>query len=65
MDLIRDNLEIDILMENHPYDRDTLEGIFELVVETVVSQSDSIVIASSRYPTELVRSKMLKYAEIG
>ena len=60
MDLIKENLEIDILMENHPYDRDTLEGIFELVVETVVSQSDSIVIASSRYPTELVRSKMLK-----
>lgn len=60
MNLIRDNLEIDLLMENHPYDRETLEGIFELVVETVVSQNDSIVIASSRYPAELVRSKLLK-----
>lgn len=60
MDLIRDNLEIDLLIENHPYDKETLEGIYELVVETVVSQSESIVIACNRYPTELVRSKMLK-----
>lgn len=60
MDLIKDNLEIDLLMENHPYDKEILEGIFDLVVETVVSQSDSIVIASDRYPAEFVRSKFLK-----
>ena len=35
-------------------------GIYELVVETVVSQADSIVISSTRYPMSLVRSKFLK-----
>ena len=60
MNLIRDNLEIELLKEDYPYDKEILEGIYELVVETVVSQSDSIIIASNRYPTELVRSKLLK-----
>lgn len=57
---VRDNLEIDLLIANHPYDKETLEGIYELVVETIASQGDSIVIASNRFPAELVRGKLLK-----
>lgn len=60
MQLIKDNLEIEILYERYPFERELLEGIFELVVETVISRADVIVIASSTYPAELVRNKFLK-----
>jgi hypothetical protein len=51
---------LDILIKRSPYDRELLEGIYALILETVVSKSESIVIASSKYPTELVKSKFLK-----
>jgi len=58
--LIRENLAIDILVQREPMDRELMEGIYDLVLETVVTTSSEIVIASSRYPAELVRSKFLK-----
>lgn len=59
-ELIRENIELDILRERHPYEQDLLEGIFDLILETVLCTNESIVIASAKYPTELVRSKFLK-----
>ena len=59
-ELIRDNIELDILRERHPYDQDLLEGIFDLILETVLCKNESIIIASNKYPAELVRSKFLK-----
>ena len=59
-DLIRDNIELDILMERNPYDNELLEGIYEIIVETVVSQADTIVINCSKYPMSIVRSRFLK-----
>lgn len=59
-ELIKENLEIDILYQRYPYDIELLEGIFELVLETVLCENESIVIASNKYPTALVKSKFLK-----
>lgn len=59
-ELIRNNLELDFMLERYRFDKELIEGIYELVVETVVSQADSIVISSTRYPMSLVRSKFLK-----
>ena len=59
-ELIRENLAIDILIEREPVDKELLEGIYELVLETVLTTSPEIVIASNRYPAELVKSKFLK-----
>ena len=59
-ELIRENIELDILRERHPYDQDLLEGIFDLILETVLCKNESIVVASNKYPAELVRSKFLK-----
>jgi len=59
-ELVRDNLAIDILIERDPFEREMLEGIYELVLETVLNQADSIVISSNKYPMSLVRSKFLK-----
>lgn len=59
-DLIRDNIELDILIERNPYEQELLEGIYDLILETVLCRSESIVIASNRYPIDLVRGKFLK-----
>lgn len=58
--IVRRNLEIDLLIQNSPFEEETFEGIYELVLETVISQGDSMVIGSNRYPMSLVRSKFLK-----
>lgn len=59
-ELIRENIELDILRERHPYDQDLLDGIFDLILETVLCKNESIIVASNKYPAELVRSKFLK-----
>ncbi len=58
--LIRKNLELDIMLERHPYDKELIEGIYEIVVETVVGQTDTILINGSRYPAAIVKSRFLK-----
>ncbi len=57
---IRENLEIDLLIQRDPLEAETLEGIYELVLETVLCQNDDIVIAGSRYPISLVRGKFMR-----
>lgn len=59
-ELIRENIELDILRERYPYEQDLLAGIFDLILETVLCKNDTIIVASNRYPAELVRSKFLK-----
>lgn len=58
--LIRENLSIDVLIEREPVDRELLEGIYELILETVMTSGQEIIIASNRYPAEFVKSKFLK-----
>lgn len=41
-------------------DRCELRGIFDLILETVLCRNNEIVVASNKYPAELVRSKFLK-----
>ena len=57
---IRENLAVDTLIEREPMDRELLEGIYELVLETVMTSGQEIIIASNRYPAELVKSKFMK-----
>lgn len=59
-ELIKENMELDILRERYPYDHELPDGIFDLILETVLCGNESIVIASNKYPTELVKSKFLK-----
>ena len=58
--LIKDNIEFEIMLERYPFDTELITGIYELIIETVLCQSEQILIASNRYPTELVKSKFLK-----
>ena len=59
-ELIKENLEWDLFREYYPYEQELLDGIFDLILETVLCKSESIVIASNRYPTEVVKNKFLK-----
>ena len=59
-EIIKENIDYDILLSDMPYDHDRLEEILELIVETVCSTKKYIRVAATDYPAEVVRSRLLK-----
>ena len=59
-DLIRENIEYDILAKNNPADRIRLDELVELMLDTVCSNRSSIRIAGDEFPAEVVKSRFLK-----
>ena len=59
-EIICDNIGYEDLLIAHPVDRELIEGISELILETVIGTGEEILIASSWYPAEIVKSKFLK-----
>lgn len=59
-DIIAGNIELDILIKRNPYEEELLRGIYDLIMETLLCESESIVISSSRYPASFVKGKFLK-----
>lgn len=59
-ELIKKNIDYDILLIRFPYEHELIEGIYDLILETVINQSESILIASNHHPGSLVRSKFIK-----
>ena len=59
-EIIKENLDLDILYERYPFDKEFLEGIYNLILETVLCKGRTIIIASNEYSTELVKGKFLK-----
>lgn len=43
-EIIKENIELDILLERYPYDRELLIGIFDLILETVLCKNKSIML---------------------
>ena len=58
--LIHDNIRYDDLCAAHQYDQERIDGIVDLILETVLGKDEQIRIASNLYPAEIVRSKFLK-----
>lgn len=54
------NIEYDILREDNTVNRDQLDEIAELIVDTVCSARKTIRIAGDDYPAEVVKSRFLK-----
>ena len=50
----RDALEFDFLLQQYPYDRETLQEILGLLVDTVCTKKDYIRIASDDRPRDVV-----------
>ena len=59
-ELILENIEYDCLIQNHRLDRDRLDELVELMVDTVCSNREMIRIAGDDYPAEVVNSRFLK-----
>lgn len=58
--LIKDNIEYTHLLERHAQDKDIIDGIYELILETVLYDQEKILVAQNSYPSELVKSRLLK-----
>ena len=56
----RDALDFDTLLHDYPYERDTLEGILTLLVDTCCSGRKEIRIAGDDKPKEVVKSQLMK-----
>ena len=59
-ELIKENIDYDILLTEHPYDEETLEGYVELMVEVCCSRRDFIRIAGEEVASGVVKSRFLK-----
>ena len=59
-EIILDNISYDILVHDRRINKELLDEIVDLIVETVCSSRKRIRIAGDDYPAELVKSKFLK-----
>ena len=59
-EIILDNIEYEYLIQDNHIDREQLDEIAELIVDTVCSARKTIRIAGDDYPAEVVRSRFLK-----
>ena len=59
-ELILENIEYDYLCRDDRLDRDMLNELVELMVDTVCSRREMIRIAGDDYPAEVVKSRFLK-----
>ena len=58
--LILENIEYDVISQNVQLDKDRLDELVELMVDTVCSNREMIRVAGDDYPAEVVRSRFLK-----
>ena len=59
-DYFRSQLDYDILLRNNFYDRETIEAILNLLVETCAVNRQTIRIAGDDKPADVVRSRLMK-----
>ncbi len=58
--IIKENIDYDVLSVNLNRDAAMLDEIVDLMTETVCTQKSSLVIAADTYPAAIVKSKLLK-----
>ena len=59
-EIIKDNIEYNFLLQDSSIDRDRLNEIVDLMLETVCTARKTIRIAGDDYPAELVKAKFMK-----
>lgn len=59
-EILENNIEFDILLQNYPYEEDTIHEILELLVDSVCTTKQTIRISGDDKPAEVVRSQFLK-----
>lgn len=59
-ELIKEHIEYDVLMQDYPSNQELVQGIFELILETVLYTGNKVIIASNEYPAEIVKNRFMK-----
>jgi hypothetical protein len=59
-EIICENLEYDHMIANHKFDRERIDEIVDLMLETVCTAKQTVRIASDDFPAALVKAKFLK-----
>ena len=59
-EIILENIDYDILTQDERLDKDRLDELVELMVDTVCSNREMIRIAGDDYPAEVVKSRFMK-----
>ena len=59
-EIIKANIEYDYLIQDRYLDRDRIEEILALILETVCTKRKTIRIAGDDYPAELVKARFMK-----
>ena len=59
-EIIKGNIEYDIMKDNFPYDHERLDEIVELMTETLASKKATFCIAGDTYPASTVKFKLLR-----
>ena len=59
-EIIKTNIDYDILLHNHRYDAERIDEIVDLILETVCTARKTVRIAGDDFPVELVKSRFLK-----
>ncbi|MCD7805821.1 MAG: helix-turn-helix domain-containing protein [Lachnospiraceae bacterium] len=59
-EIIRDNISYDVLVQDRQIDRDRLDELVDLILETVCTRRKTIRVAGDDYPAELVKAKFMK-----
>ena len=59
-ELIRENIDYDILLQRSPYDRERLDGFVELMAEVCSSNRETIRVNQEDMNAEVVKSRYLK-----
>jgi hypothetical protein len=63
-DIIRENIDYPILTRQYRYDRERIDEIVDLMLETVCTARKTVRVAGDDYPAVLVKSKFLKLNSI-
>ena len=56
----RNQLDIEIMYERYPYDREVLNALIDILVDSVCSQRKTIRIAGDDKPINVVKSQFMK-----
>jgi hypothetical protein len=59
-EMVRENLEYDLLVQDRKTNRERLDEIVDLIVETLCSTKPTICVSGDDYPASLVKEKLLR-----
>ena len=59
-EIIAQNISYDLLCQEYPHQQEQLEEILEILVETVCTTRQTVRVAGNNFPSEIVKSRLLK-----